>query len=636
MSIFCVDSPKHVNSLGNGRSGAAASRSRELRSVIMSGTKLKSKLFGSAIAAVVLSTLTAVAQNNCSGTPPTGTCPAPSAPIQTWCAGNNAASKCPGGTSWVGFYTSSPAAGSWTGQFEGLDAATILSSGRVPRPQPDPNGAVGPISSNGVGQYLEFSANYVQAFDRSTGHGIFSNGINSGAVPQPMSRVFSPGGAPYCGNGSVDGIATYDWIDGVFALANLFNPGGHNTYYLCIGVSASVGPVLANNLQGRNFRSPWNVYAYALTQAIPLSPAGIPYFPDYARFGTWSDGFYISWDLEDTSRNYDIVGFEVCQLDKADIIAGLSSNSPVCYTYIPSYVSGPSGTAGSLIHTLMPADFEGNNPIPAGTAGEYFLAQVNPSNPGTNVQCSVAPCISDQLAFWTWSSFISGAGPAYITLNRAYTPGCYSPSHPYNTFCIPEPYGGLIDSVGDRLMSRLAYRYVTTGTSGEYLAIAHTVQEAARNRRTGIRYYKIQAGGNPSIVFQGDIQDTTNYYFLSMPSVAMDRDGDLGITFTVTGNTTRGSVTNYDPSPFFVTIGSSGTQGTRVPILSNTGASGQDETDDFWGEYVSVSSDPSDDLTFWAVDEYINGNQTSSCTPPIGSGCTWATRIYTCQKGSGC
>lgn len=596
------------------------------------------KIIASAIPFVLLivSSLTAVGQNNCSSTPPTGTCPAPP-PIQRWCAGNNKLSTCAGGTEWVGFNTSVPANGSWSNQFEGLDAASILNSGRTPRPQPDPNGAVGPISASGVGQYLQFSANFVQAFDRATGQGIFSNSPNSGAVPQPMANLFAHGGSAYCGNGSVDGIASYDWIDEVFVLANIYNPGGRNTYDLCLGVSASVGAIPANDLEGFNFRNSWNVYAYSITPSIPLNPAGIPYFPDYTRFGNWPDGFYVSWDLEDLSDHYNIVGFEVCQLDKANIVAGLSSKSPACYTYIPTYVSGPSGTDKSLIHTLLPADFEGNNPVPADTAGEYFLAQVNPSNPGTNVQCSVGSCTSDVLAFWTWANFTTGAGPTYLTLKKAYTPGCYSTTHPYNTICIPEPYGGVIDSVGDRLMHRLAYRYLSIGSaSGEYMAVTHTVQEAAHGQRTGVRYYGIKASTNPVVVFQGDLQDTTNYYFLSMPSVAMDQNGDLGLTFTVTGSTARFSLSDYDPSPYFATVSSTGKQGQWVPILTDSGASGQDETDDFWGEYVSVSSDPNDNVTFWSLDEYMNGNQTGSCTPPNGSGCTWATRIYTCKRGSGC
>jgi hypothetical protein len=570
--------------------------------------------------------------DNCNATLNYGTCSAPAAPVQVWCAGSNIASTCPGGTSGVAFATTTPAAGSWSGQFEGLDAGSILSSGQIPGNQPDPNGAVGPTDASGVGQYLEFADNYVQAFDRQTGSGIFSSQANGSAAPQPLPKLFASA-STYCENPSLDGIASYDRIDGAFVLANVFNKGGN--YYLCMAVSAPSGSAPASNLAGAS----WNAYVYSLNQAIPENSEGIPYFPDYLRFGTWSDGFYVSWDLLDTSKAYNIVGFEVCQLDKADMVAGLSSTSPNCYTYIPNYVVRSGGTGRSLIHTLLPADFEGDNPIPSDTAGEYFLAQVNPSNLGSDVLCSASPCTSNQLAFWTWSGFTNGAAPTYLTLTaHAFTPGCYTPANPYYTTCVREPDGGSIDGLGDRLMSRLAYRYITGATGGEYLAVAHTVQEDITTQRTGIRYYQILAGNSFRTVLLGDIQDTTNFYFLSMPSVAMDKNGDLGITYTVTGSAAHGSLANYDPSPYFVTVGANGSQGTPVAILNNSGASGQDETDQDWGEYVSVSSDPNDDSTFWAVNQYMNGNQTAQCSlkQGVGSGCTWASRIFTCQKGSGC
>ena len=100
----------------------------------------------------------------------------------------------------------------------------------------------------------------------------------------------------------------------------------------------------------------------------------------------------------------------------------------------------------------------------------------------------------------------------------------------------------------------------------------------------------------------------------------------------------HGSVSDYDPSPFFVTVDPTGVQGTPVAILANSGATGQDETDEYWREYVSVSSDPADDMTFWAIDQYMNGNQSGNCSfrTHIGTGCTWASRIFTCKKGSGC
>jgi hypothetical protein len=589
------------------------------------------------IAVVVLSSLLSFGQNNCGGSPASGTCASPAPPVQLWCAGNNGNSTCPGGKTWVGFDTTSPAAGSWFGQFEGVDASSILAAGRVPGAQPDPVGAVGPTDVTGTGQYLQFAANSVQAFDRTTGSGIFSKIANGIAAPLPITTLFAPAGSTYCNNPSLDGIASYDWIDKVFVLGNLFKANGTNN--LCIGVSAPSGSVPASNLRGVNGHSRWNVYAYNINPALPTNAFGTVFFPDYIRFGTWSDGFYVSWDLEDPAHSFNIVGFEVCKLDKIDMVAGLSSQPPACFTYIPSYAVGATGTEKSLIHTLLPADFEGENPIPATTAGEYFLAQVNPSNVGTNTPCSVSPCTSNQLAFWTWSGLTSGAAPTFmLTKFHAYTPGCYNLKASANTYCIPEPYGGLIDSVGDRLMSRLAYRYVTTGVVGEYLAVAQTVQEAGSTKRTGVRYYKITAGKVPATVFIGDLQDTTNHYFYSMPSVAMDKFGELGIIYTVTGKIFSGSSSDYDPSPYFATVDNGGNQGTPVAILANSGFSGQDETDQYWGEYVSVSSDPDDDLTFWAVDEYMNGDQISNCSYrlAVGSGCTWASRIFTCQKGSGC
>ena len=585
---------------------------------------------------ILLGSLHSFGQNNCAGSPAYGTCAAPAAPLQVWCAGNNSASTCPGGTSWVGFNTTAPAASSWSGQFEGVDASSILNSGRIPGAQADPNGAVGPTDSKGVGQYLEFADDFIQAFDRKTGSPIFANQANGAASPQPVNTLFAPGGSTYCINPSLDGIASYDRIDGVFFIGNIFNANG--TYYFCAGVSAPNGTGAASNLQGSNGQNRWNAYVWRLNPAIPNNANGVAYFPDYVRYGSWSDGLYISWDLEDVSRNYVIAGFEVCKLDKTSMIAGLSSTPPQCYTYIPGYVVGATGTDRSLIHTLLPADFEGGNSVPADTAGEYFLALVNPSNVGSNHQCTVMPCTSNQLAFWTWSGFTTGAGPTYITMKyHAFTPGCYNILAPYNTYCVPEPFGGLIDGLGDRLMYRLAYRYITSPVPTEYLAVAHTIQESSQ-KRTGIRFYKIKAGTAPSTALIGTVQDTTNLFFLSMPSVAMDKNGDIGIAYTATGNTSHGSFFNYDPSPYFVTVDGNGNQSTPQAILNNSGSSGQDETDQFWGEYVSVSSDPNDDLTFWAVNQYMNGDQTTNCSYKlrIGSGCTWASRVSTCQKGSGC
>ena len=124
----------------------------------------------------------------------------------------------------------------------------------------------------------------------------------------------------------------------------------------------------ANNLQGSNFKSNWNVYAYNISVAVPNNAKGQPYFPDYMRFGTWSDGFYVAWDLLDAQS---IVGFEVCQLDKADMIAGLSSTSPICYTYIPTYLG--AGNNNSLTLLCCGPTLKAPTPSQAIPLGSTFL-----------------------------------------------------------------------------------------------------------------------------------------------------------------------------------------------------------------------------------------------------------------------
>jgi hypothetical protein len=419
-----------------------------------------------------------------------------------------------------------------------------------------------------------------------------------------------------------EGVAEYDRLDSAFVLGDIAYNAATKTYHYCFGISSNnANGAVSTSLQGQgNGKSYWNVYVYNITPALPHKAATVRYYPSHPRFGSWSDGFYVTWDLLDPTSN-GTVGSEICKLDKANIIAGNTSTAPACFTYIPSYAVGKNGTSDSLVHTFLPADFEGSSPIPSNTAGEYFLAQVNPSNPGTTNPCTQNLCQSNQLAFWTWSAISSQAAPTMLTTANNYTPGCYNPFNPRKTTCIPEPGfpNNLTDSVGDRLMHRLAYR-VLGGL--EYLAVSHTVEEDHTTARTGIRFYKILASSTPTIVVQSgstatpDIQDATYGKFLIVPSVSLDNNGDIGMIFTASG-------TAYNPSPFFATTDTNGVLGKVINICAGTGGctnTGEDQSDAHWGAFVSTTTDPTDDLTFWTTSEYLSANQTSCCD--------WQTRVY--------
>jgi len=114
-----------------------------------------------------------------------------------------------------------------------------------------------------------------------------------------------------------------------------------------------------------------------------------------------------------------------------------------------------------------------------------------------------------------------------------------------------------------------------------------------------------------------------------MPSNAIDMNENVAYTFSV-GNHGTG---NY-PSPYMTTINDAGSPGG---LHSPKAGNGSDETDNHWGEYVSVSIDPKDDLTFWGTGEFFGQDQTGVCdnNGNDGANCKWETQIFNCTAGSG-
>lgn len=318
----------------------------------------------------------------------------------------------------------------------------------------------------------------------------------------------------------------------------------------------------------------------------------------------------------------------MCQIPQAQL-QGSGTNSPTitCYRYVVP--AAQLTQHPSLIHTLLPADADSNS-FANGTAGEYFLATENPSSGNS----------SSQLAFWTWSMIAALDAEIDIPVN-SFTPGCYDNAQGQleNTFCAPQSDSStLVDGLGDRLMSRLAYRNLPTicvtprTPCGELLAVTQTTAVSQPFGQTQIRYYTLNnltVPPYPTVEYQGQISDSSLFFY--MPSNAIDKNGDIGYTFTGSGATTH-------PQLYFDTLNPAGGQGTAklVPGLAFDGSENTSSNNDgnqYWGEYVSTTIDPTDDLTFWSVGEYFEKDQ-SGCTGGNNfQGCSWFTAIFSCKKG---
>jgi|HubBroStandDraft_6_1064221.scaffolds.fasta_scaffold00113_22 hypothetical protein len=568
--------------------------------------------------------------------------------------------------------SSSCVTGSWTSdQIEGIDAQQNIGSLNQFYDESlnlDTNIAVGRTAFGKRAQVLQWvNFLYVQAFDKVTGNPIFIGPGATTASPRSVARLWSTATQPECEGSAGNVQVIYDRANNQFAISRRvsYTVSGVAHYAFCVAVSST------SDLS--NTRTTWYSYEYKLDTVLPCIPSSVNcttgdtyyYFPDWPRIGTWSNGFYITFDLQNSTEGFTEAGFEACRLDAADMAIGRASKPITCYTYMV-----PAANLPSLIHSVDVADIDSPTG-PVSGEPEYFLAIVNPSNAqqGDNGEnwCTsqTTPCTSDQLALFTWG--LRGlSGPTFLTVNP-YTPGCYNTSgagFETNTVCVPEPstnladlgaYGSVscgdfatpcLDSLGDRMANRLTYNNLSSsgsGPKGEYLTASHVVMEDANYQNTGVRYYILNVSkGTASVLVNSggaagppDLADPENVLSYFMPSAALDKNGNLGLTYTVSGYDCSSCETQPHPAIYFDVLPWAASSFDTPTLI--IGGAGDEENTYHWGQYAATVIDPTDNLTFYGVGEYFNTSQagTTDCSQASSDCYTWQTRILRGKYGSG-
>lgn len=464
--------------------------------------------------------------------------------------------------------------------FEGIDAA------KDPHPELniDPNGAVG------TKQYMEWTNIAYQAWDKTSFAPVWS-------TPQTGILPWQHAGLSNC-NITGDGFVVFD------RMASRWVFGGHNAYSAtgnynyCIAVSTSDDLTSAT----------WYTYRFSIKAQLGTNAQGDTFFPDWPKLSTWIDAYYVAIDLLDPDNHYQPVGTLVCALDRTNMLFGGSPRPIQCFTDPPN----PPSPGRYLSHSLVPADIDGTTPPPTGR-DEFLVSLQNPPLDGVTVTSS---------ALNLWDFHVDWDTPANSTFTNTtlhvptYEPGCYDLASVGNTYCVQEPAvpaSGTghqhVDSVGDRLMPRFAYR--NFGTYESFL-MSHTIRVAtnAGSTRTGVRWYELRGSGTPSLYQSGNINpDTALYRFV--PSIAQDQTGNAALGYSVASATAhpgiRASWWNLN-----------GTTAPKEFVLWNGAA--DEENANYWGSYTSMTVDPVDDCTFWYVDEYF-------ASPQTGSSINWNTRI---------
>jgi hypothetical protein len=375
----------------------------------------------------------------------------------------------------------------------------------------------------------------------------------SGALvkgPTAGNTLWSGFGGPCETSNSGDPIAQYDKAAGRWVLAQ---PVFSSPYMYCIAVSTT-----------SDATGTYNRYAFSM-----------PNFPDYPKLGVWPDGYYASFNMFSGNS---FVGARACAFDRSAMLAG-SAATQVCFQ------------KSSSVPSLLPSDLDGATAPPTGSPNFYVNFGSNSLN-----------LFKFHVDFATPSNS-TFSGPTTLSV-AAFTEACGGGS------CIPQPSTNQkLDSLGDRLMYRLAYRN-RSGT--ESLLVNHSVFVSG-NRHSqvdGVRWYEIRSpNGAPTVFQSGTFSPNSTSRW--MGSIAMDKVGDIAVGYSESSGSVFPSIfiTGRVPTDPLGTLGGENVihsgAGSQLPNLSR------------WGDYSSMSVDPADDCTFWYTTEYLMNNGTFN----------WSTRI---------
>jgi hypothetical protein len=426
-----------------------------------------------------------------------------------------------------------------------------------------------------------------------------TSGLNFDGVGVGLGN-FSPDAAPPDTNGAVGATQYVQWVNESFAVFNkstgalVYGPAAGNTIWSGFGGGCQSNndgdPIVQyDKINNRWIMSQFSVSTKPYMQCFAVSATSDatgawnryayaqPNFNDYPKIGVWPDGYYASYNMFGGS----FVGARACAYESAKMRAGTSARE-VCFQLSTSYGG------------LLPSDLDTPaTPPPAGSPN-YFL------NFGTN-SLRVWKFHVD----WTTPANSTFTGPSSLAV-AAFSTACGGGA------CVPQPgTSQKLDSLGDRLMYRLAY---SNRSGQESLVVNHSVKVSG-NKKTevdGVRWYEVRISSQtPSLYQQGTFSPDSNSRW--MGSVARDKAGNIALGYSVASGSTYPSVRFTgralgDPL---------GTMAAETSIYGGTGA--QQRSLNRWGDYSSLSLDPVDGCTMWYTTEYLKTNGTFNWSTRIGS-----------------
>ena len=437
---------------------------------------------------------------------------------------------------------------------------------------PDPNGAVGP------NHVVTMSNLHFQIFNKS-GTSLFG--------PAANNTLWSGFGGGCQTQNSGDPVVIYDQLADRWLLTQFTSAA---PYLECVALSQTNDPT------GSYYR--WSI-----------ATGGGNNFPDYPKASMWPDAYYFS--TREFAGGSTFVGVGAYALDRAQALIG--NPNPIVISFLappnPAYVVGDG---------LLPSDLDGMTPPPAGSPN-FFVGSEDNNGPYGAPQ--------DALTIWKFhADFVNPPNSTFTLTNTL-------PTSPFNSIlalcggtraCIPQPNTtNRIDHLGyrQRPLFRLAYR-----NFGDHESLVTNQSVSAgtgpNGEVSGIRWWELRSPASSPVIYQEGTYapGLTDGIHRWMGSIAMNSHGDMALGYSASNGTNP----SVFPSVFYTARHAADPPGQMTlgegSIKDGTGSQ---TSSNRWGDYTAMVVDPTDDSTFWYIDEYV----------PTTSSIGWRLRIGAFRLG---
>lgn len=298
--------------------------------------------------------------------------------------------------------------------------------------------------------------------------------------------------------------------------------------------------------------------------------------PDYTKFSVWSDGYYVTANINATDK--------VFAVERDEMLLGNTAQ----------FVSFPlTGISTSGFYSPQFFNVTNSDLPPEGDACVVYLQDDAWSGVTT-----------DHIKLWTvnvdWNdvanSTISSPDEIITTpFTSVFDGGSFSN--------VPQPSGPDQDVLQATIMNQAQYRRFPGYNSALFNFVVDT--DGTGGEMAGIRWYELRQNndGDPWTIYQEGtyISPYDNKHAFSA-SMVMDGQGNIGMGYTTCSSTEKIAIHytgRYSADP----LGQMSIDETLIAQSTSNNSSNR------LADYVQISVDPYNDKTFWHIAEYFVNNQ---------------------------